>query len=207
MATAEEITIQERRIKALRLKKAGKSYREIGELLGVSHTTASNDVKAALESLAEHEQAAEDNDELSNRRQRALELRKKGDTYREIGKALNVSHTTAAKDVKAALEELQRVERLRTEEYRQLMAERINMARKSLVDKVMNGDEKAIDRWIRLNEQEIKLFGLNEPQMIGFTFQPELVAALQVLGLDPDTAFDHFQQLIFQKARQAQTLQ
>lgn len=50
----EKEKIPERMIECLRLRQAGKSYREIGPELGISFTTAYNDVKRALEELREH---------------------------------------------------------------------------------------------------------------------------------------------------------
>lgn len=44
------LKILERRIQAIRLRKEGYSYQEIGDILGVSTVTAHNDIKKALES-------------------------------------------------------------------------------------------------------------------------------------------------------------
>jgi len=45
--------IPERQIQCLRLRQSGKSYRQIGEIVGVSYVTAYNDVHKALEVVKE----------------------------------------------------------------------------------------------------------------------------------------------------------
>lgn len=54
-AAAEDALIQQRRLEALDLRKAGLSYRMIAERLGVVHETARSDVLAALKQLSEHQ--------------------------------------------------------------------------------------------------------------------------------------------------------
>lgn len=47
--SADEAAIEERRSKAWALRVNGRTYREIGEALSVSHVTAYNDIKAVME--------------------------------------------------------------------------------------------------------------------------------------------------------------
>lgn len=200
--SGKTISAAERRIKALELRKQGMTLRAIGDVLGVSATTISNDLKVAIDNLNAQEQAEDEaGDALAERRQQALELRKQGYSYRAIGRVLEVSHQTAANDVKAALAELDKIERLEASEMRRLMAERIDMARHAIAVEVISGNMGAVDRWIKLNEQEAKLFGLNEPEKIGFTFEPEMLAAMQILNIEPSRAFEQFKQIIMTKAK------
>jgi hypothetical protein len=53
----QQIAIAERRVKALSLRKAGASYRAIGERLGVSYQTASEDIAFGLKELAAEQRA------------------------------------------------------------------------------------------------------------------------------------------------------
>ena len=117
----------------------------------------------------------------TERRVKALELRKRGASYRDIGDALGVSHTTAAKDVKKALAQLNKQEAVSAEQYRRLSAERINVARIAIAHRVMQGDLPSIDRWLKLNEQEIKLYGLNEPEVLKLGLSDETAQSLSML--------------------------
>lgn len=115
----------------------------------------------------------------AERRVQALELRKAGLGYHQIGEHLKVSHTQAWKDVQAALKELSKVEQGKAAEYRQLELERLDSllapllirARGRQVKDPVSGaviqdtppDYEAFDRVLRLLERRSKLLGI-EPQ-------------------------------------------
>ncbi len=124
----------------------------------------------------------------AERRQRVLELRKAGASYRAIGAQLNISEAQAHRDLKAATARLAELERTSAEEYRvielirlddmQLEATRILRATHPLISggKVLSGftvDGKAIgltddgpklaaiDRLLKIAERRARLLGLD----------------------------------------------
>jgi len=99
----------------------------------------------------------------AEKRLKALELRKCGATFSEIGKALGVSTQRAHKIV---MEELERLglQRIGTaDELRRLELERLEMASIPVVSKVKKGDMRAALVWIKLSESRRKLLGLDAP--------------------------------------------
>src|SRR6266511_625032 len=124
----------------------------------------------------------------AERRQRVLELRKAGASYRAIGAQLNIREAQAHRDLKAATARLAELERTSAEEYRvielirlddmQLEATRILRATHPLISggKVLSGftvDGKAIgltddgpklaaiDRLLKIAERRARLLGLD----------------------------------------------
>lgn len=97
------------------------------------------------------------------RREQALELRADGLSYRDIGKALDVSHEQARRDVQTAMvtatEELKR----RAQHLLAIEYERLEAPVEGLMPRVTEGDPQAIAVWIRLSESRRKLLGLDAP--------------------------------------------
>jgi len=135
-------------------------------------------------------------------RTQALELRRHGPSDRHIGLNLGISHQTAARYVINALEEDAKTERLKTEELRLLTVERINMARVAISQKVVKGDLQALDRWLRLNEQEIKLLGLDAPQKIEFV-DGETAMLLEELDISQDELVIQLKAMLREKVHQS----
>ena len=106
---------------------------------------------------------------IAERRVKALELRKTGGSYRQIGRALGVSQETAHKDVMHGLAELATQAHGHAEEYRALEVERLDVAILAVATLVRAGDLAAIDRWIRLSESRRKLLGLDLPVKVAPT--------------------------------------
>jgi uncharacterized protein YerC len=100
----------------------------------------------------------------AQRRPQAVEMRKRGFSYRVIGQRLGVSHTTAFNDVRRALQDLNKKASLEAVEMRRLVMERIEWAIHALRKDVQAGNEKAIGRLVQLNAQIIDLYGLKEPE-------------------------------------------
>jgi hypothetical protein len=99
----------------------------------------------------------------AEKRLRALELRKCGATFAEIGKSLEISTQRAHKIV---MEELERLALLRlgnADELRRLELERLEMASIPVVSKVKQGDLQAAMVWIKLSESRRKLLGIDAP--------------------------------------------
>ncbi|KKL05285.1 hypothetical protein LCGC14_2607560 [marine sediment metagenome] len=104
------------------------------------------------------------------RRHAVLEFRKQGLSYRVIAGKLeeagidSVSHQTVKTDCKTALAELAADNMETTEELRQLMLERHDMALEGLHKRVADGDPQAVNAFIAVNKEIAKLTGLYAPE-------------------------------------------
>jgi len=107
------------------------------------------------------------------RRAQALELRKRGMSYRQIGQELGVSRNTAHKYVTAELDELRAETRASAEQLRDLELERLDQYLARLQPKIDDGDEKAIATALRVQERRAKLTGLDAPQRTEVTIGGE----------------------------------
>jgi transposase len=93
----------------------------------------------------------------------ALDLRKRGKTYREIGEALGVSHVTAYEWVGSALTATLREP---SEAVRQIEAERLDALIKAIwpgATRENNPDYDAVDRVLKVMDRRAKLLGLDAP--------------------------------------------
>ena len=106
----------------------------------------------------------------AERRAAAVNLRKRGLSYRDIASEIRADpqylfphycESTAREDCKIALRQLAEDSREGAIELRQLELERLNMAIITLVPLVEAGNLEAIDRWIKIINVRIKLLGLN----------------------------------------------
>lgn len=114
-------------------------------------------------------------------RNRALELRKSGASYRQIGEALGISMQRAHQLV---MDELDRLAHLRlgnADELRRLELERLEMGALAIVSQVRKGEIPAVKVWVRISESRRKLLGLDAPVKVAPT-DPEGNA----LPLSPD---------------------
>lgn len=120
------------------------------------------------------------------RRVKALDLRKAGASYRQIGAQLGVSEAQAFNDVKAALDALNKLEIAAAEDVRRLELERLDTLTLALWPNAKSGKEGAIDRILKLMERRAKLLGLDAPtkqELSGPDGEP-LVKVYA--GFDPD---------------------
>lgn len=97
------------------------------------------------------------------RRIRALKMRQSGMSYREIGRALNVSHVQAWKDVMSCIDELKEQCKEEAEKVKEIELERLDEALKAIWPSVLKGDLGAIDRLIRIQERRARFEGLDAP--------------------------------------------
>ena len=109
------------------------------------------------------------------RRAQALELRKRGMSYRQIGQELGVSRNTAHRYVTEELDELRAETRASAEQLRDLELERLDQYLARLQPKIEDGDEKAIATALRVQERRAKLTGLDAPQRTEVTIGGESV--------------------------------
>lgn len=107
-----------------------------------------------------HEAAAE-------RRVKALDLRKRGASYRAIGAQLHVSEAQAHRDVAAALGALAKLEHASAAEYRSMELERLDLALLALAPKLAAGDPQIVNAWVRVSESRRRLLGLDQPIALG----------------------------------------
>jgi len=110
---------------------------------------------------------------LAERRQRAVNLRKQGATYRAIAKRLAIefeaesySESQAFKDVDACLRELNKKQTHDTEEYRRLELERLDEWQARLLPAIQDGDIAAIKVAVQLSDRRCKLLGLDAPLQV-----------------------------------------
>ena len=91
----EEPSVLERRRQTVyKLRLTGMSYREIGQIVGVTYQTVSDDIR-----LLERATASPRLDRAT-RQAKAVELRQQGMTYEAIGTALGVAGNTAMNDIR-----------------------------------------------------------------------------------------------------------
>ncbi|QDU60012.1 hypothetical protein Pan216_08490 [Planctomycetes bacterium Pan216] len=94
-----------------------------------------------------------------SRQERALELRKAGLSYEEIAEKVGYSNRRSAHQ--AVTSALRKSSRETTEEVRLLELERLNRLLVSVWSSALKGDEKSIDRALKILERRGKLLGLD----------------------------------------------
>ena len=116
-----------------------------------------------------------------DRHLQALELRKAGATYQSIADKLGYScakgaHKAVASALKATLREP-------ADGVRELEIARLDAMLLPLWRRVQNGDERAVDRVLKIMERRAKLLGLDAPAKIEQTGEPESV--VRIIHLEP----------------------
>jgi hypothetical protein len=94
------------------------------------------------------------------RRYKAFELKKTGATYKAIGDELGVNPSTAYRDVRWVLDQIQPSEQ-DIEGVRKLEVERLEGYLFKLKDDIAKGDHQAIDRAIKINARVSAIKGLD----------------------------------------------
>lgn len=100
---------------------------------------------------------------ILQRQLQALELRKQGLTYRDIGDKLSISYQQAHNDVNAELKRLATLTLESAEGLRQLELERLDMLIKGLEPMARVGNPGAVTAYLRVMERRAKLLGLDAP--------------------------------------------
>jgi hypothetical protein len=111
--------------------------------------------------------------ESAERRRQALELRKAGYGFEEIGRALGLSTAGAYKVVQTALKATYREP---ADDVRKLELERLDRLTRGLWPRAIQGETEAIDRVLKLMTRRARLLGLDEPEKhdVRATVQPRL---------------------------------
>jgi hypothetical protein len=105
----------------------------------------------------------------------ALNLRREGASYNEIGKAMGVSRERAFAIVKGELEKLAATVNEASEDVRRIELERLDAMQRKAFAKAVEGDTGAVDAVLRIMDRRAKLLGLNTPSEISMTHQPRTV--------------------------------
>ncbi len=99
----------------------------------------------------------------AERRVKALELRKAGATYRQIGAQLDVSEAQSHRDVTKAIRDCIKRSAADSEELRKLEEERLDALQIALWRPATSGHEGAVDRVLRIMARRAALLGLDAP--------------------------------------------
>jgi hypothetical protein len=127
---------------------------------------------------------------VQERRIRALDLRREGYTYRQIGDSLGVSHVTSYKDVQKAMGELAKVETERAEAIRRIELQRLDGMWRGLWDGATSGDPASIRAALGVMERRAKLLGLDAPSKTEHSGNISFVELASMLELEAPTLFD-----------------
>ena len=103
----------------------------------------------------------------------ALKLRKSGLTYDDIAEQLGYSNRGAA--FRAVMGAIERITDEPARELVRLECERLDALQAALWQKAVSGNEKAVDKVLRIMERRARLLGLDKPAKIAPT-DPEGVA-------------------------------
>ena len=117
---------------------------------------------------------------IAERRVRALELRKQGRSYREIGRELGVDVHTVHGDVAAELYALREAAVTDATELRALELERLDVMHAGLSPHIRKGSPPAVSAGVRVSERRAKLLGLDAP-----TTSKTEVTASSLVAMDP----------------------
>lgn len=115
------------------------------------------------------------------RRVEALALRLAGLSYEQIGDRLDISPEGALDLVRRTLT---RAENLAVEQMREMEGARLDRAQAAIWTRVLEGDIKAVDSFLRISHRRANLFGLDAPTKIDLsvTVRQEMEQALAELN-------------------------
>lgn len=116
-----------------------------------------------MSEMAAFEGGGSTDEELWERRMRAMTLRNGGATYRQIGERLGIHPDTARKDVRAMLQELIREP---TEDKIAKQMSVLNDLKRAHYGAALQRDKDSTKTIMDVMEHEARLFGLHAPQRI-----------------------------------------
>lgn len=102
----------------------------------------------------------------AEKRKQALELRKAGFTFQQIGDQLGVTRGMAFRYVKDTLDEINEKQIEEAKQIRTLEVERLDRLWVVSYQQAKNGNLGAVDRCIKIMERRSKLLGLDAPQKV-----------------------------------------
>ena len=120
-----------------------------------------------------------DKEKATERRLKALELRKAGMTYRQIGRELGVSHQQAWKDVNRSIKEIQTETNEKAKQLKTIELERLNSMLIAIWQSVMSGDNQSIATALKIMERRSRYLGLDEPIKTDIkTDRPDMIVVM-----------------------------
>lgn len=125
---------------------------------------------------------------LTLRQWQCLELRRKGKTYRDIAAELHISVSTAHQHVSAAIASIREESNETAEQIVAVEIERLDRALVALDEKIDDGDTKAIETMIKLQDRRARYLGLDSPTKIAPT-TPDGVSEWH--SMEPDALAAH----------------
>jgi hypothetical protein len=122
-------------------------------------------------------------EEIYQKQLKALQLRLAGRNYDEIAAALQYANRSVAwKAVKNAMTKTLREP---ADQIRDMETDRLDKALAGIWTRVIKGDDRAIQTFIRLSEQRAKLLGLYAPTQTDITSGGEVIKGYTILA-NPD---------------------
>lgn len=127
-----------------------------------------NDLAAEVVEATDHARAVGSLDSARRdkeraRRVEALSLRLAGIPVEAIAERLEISETGVKDLINRTLE---RATNHAVTELRDIEGARLDRAQSAIWKRVLDGDIKAIDTYLRISQQRARLFGLNAPQVV-----------------------------------------
>lgn len=128
-----------------------------------------NDLAEEVVTVAEeantHERDPKNHRQTENkaRRAQALSLRLSGFSWEEIGRHLNISTSGAKSLVERTMEQ---ATGRQVEEMRSIENARLDKAQTAIWQRVLQGDDFAIDRFLKISAQRARINGLNAPMKV-----------------------------------------
>lgn len=116
----------------------------------------------------------------------ALDMRKSGATYDQIGAALGITPQGAYRAIIRSLRRLNEKNFEDAAELRRLEVERLDRMLAAIWNRVTIGDQGAIDRALKISERRAKLFGLDAPTRTDLTSLGEKIPSAIVTVYLPD---------------------
>lgn len=107
--------------------------------------------------------------EKAEKQKKALNLRRAGLTFQEIGDTIGCTRGYAYKLVSRALQEYRTETEEAVKDLRATECARIDQVLRGIWPKAINGNLGAIDRFVKLTDQRAKLLGINAPTKIAPT--------------------------------------
>lgn len=123
---------------------------------------------------------------IFERQFKALELRKDGWSYRDIGAKLGVSYTQAHRDVEEELRRLAQLNQDKAEELRQLELEKLDALEKAVSPMANVGQPAAVTLKLKVMERRAKLLGLDAPAKTDVTTGGEKMVPIVITQMSVD---------------------
>ena len=130
------------------------------------------------------------------RRLKAFDLRKEGQSLRDIGAALNISHVQAGRDVAEIMKELIAETQSEAATYRIMATARLDAMLSALWNKATAGNCRAIEVLIKIEERRAKLWGYDAPIKIAPTDPTGLVMYDAASGLSDTERAERITQIL-----------